>query len=100
MRMKTVGVLGAGVMGTGVAHALAETGHRVILVDVSEEPLQKARRDIRKNLRMYRMLQARSPEPAAGAGTNDQETVARIETTTEVQALRTADFIVENVTEK
>lgn len=100
--MKTIGVLGAGVMGTGVAHALADSGHRVILIDVSEEQLQKARRTIRKNLRMYRLLQARSSGATAGtkAGTNDEETLARIETTTDVQALRAADFIIENVTEK
>jgi 3-hydroxybutyryl-CoA dehydrogenase len=98
--MKTIGVLGAGVMGTGVAHALAESGHQVILVDVSEEQLQKARQNIRKNLRMYRLLQARSSGSPAGTGASDKETLARIETTTDLQALRAADFMVENVTEK
>jgi 3-hydroxybutyryl-CoA dehydrogenase len=100
MRMKTIGVLGAGVMGTGVSHALAESGHRVILLDVSEEQLQKARQNIRKNLRMYRLLQARSSESPAGTGASDKETLDRIETTTDFQSLRAADFLVENVTEK
>ncbi len=100
MRMKTIGILGAGVMGTGVAHTLAESGHRVILIDVSEEQLQKARQNIRKNLRMYRLLQARPSGTPAGTGASDKETLERIETTTDFQALRAADFIVENVTEK
>ena len=60
MSMKTIGILGAGVMGTGVSHTLAESGHRVILLDVSEEQLQKARQNVRKNLRLYRLLQAHS----------------------------------------
>ncbi|WP_224360432.1 3-hydroxyacyl-CoA dehydrogenase family protein [Hyalangium versicolor] len=98
--LKTVGVLGAGVMGTGVAHALAESGHRVILVDVGGEQLEKARRNIRKNLRMYRLWQPRSSESATGAGASDDGTLARIETTTDPQALRAADFIIENVPEK
>lgn len=100
MSMKTIGVLGAGVMGTGVSHTLAESGHRVILLDVSEEQLQKARQAIRKNLRMYRLLQARSPESPAGKGASDKETLDRIETTTDIQSLRAADFLIENVTEK
>lgn len=103
MSMKTVGVLGAGVMGTGVAHTLAETGHRVILIDTGEAQLQGARRNIKQNLRMYRLLQTRSPgstAPSAGAGSSDAETLARVEGTTDFTALRAADFIIENVPEK
>src|SRR5690242_19568666 len=98
MSMKTIGVLGAGVMGTGVSHALAESGHRVILLDVSEDQLQKARQNVRKNLRMYRLLQARS-EGSKTATANDKETLERIETTTHYRPLRAADFIIENVIE-
>jgi 3-hydroxybutyryl-CoA dehydrogenase len=100
MSIKTIGVLGSGVMGTGVAHSLAETGHRVILVDVSEAQLQAARRNIRQNLRMYHLFQPRAAgTPAAGAGSID-EILARIELSTDLPAIRAAEFIIENVTEK
>jgi 2-polyprenyl-6-methoxyphenol hydroxylase-like FAD-dependent oxidoreductase len=56
MSVDVVGVVGAGVMGTGVAQALAQTGHRVILVDVSATALERARAGLKKNLRFHRML--------------------------------------------
>lgn len=47
MSIRVVGVAGAGVMGTGVAQALANTGHQVILVDVGDEILERAKEEIR-----------------------------------------------------
>jgi 3-hydroxybutyryl-CoA dehydrogenase len=46
----TVGVLGAGSMGSGIAHVAAAAGHRVILGDTSADALAKADRSIRKAL--------------------------------------------------
>ena len=40
MNIQTVGVVGAGVMGTGVAQNLAQAGFRVILLDVSSTVLK------------------------------------------------------------
>lgn len=51
MSIRTVGVIGAGVMGRGVAQDLAQTGHNAIVVDVSEEILGAAQEEIRQNLR-------------------------------------------------
>ena len=56
MEIKTVGVVGAGVMGVGVAQNLAQTGHRVGLVDVSDEILERARGAIRQGLRFGQMF--------------------------------------------
>jgi 3-hydroxybutyryl-CoA dehydrogenase len=95
MSIRTVGVLGAGVMGTGVAHALAETGHRVILVDLGEEQLQGARRNIDRNLRLYRLM-----KPAPPGAPEPREVLARIEGTSELARLGEVDFLVENITEK
>lgn len=37
MNMKVIGVVGAGVMGTGVSLSLAQTGYNVILIDISDD---------------------------------------------------------------
>ncbi len=54
MDIQTVGVIGAGVMGVGVAQNLAQTGHQVILVDIGDDILQAAGEQIRNNLRFQR----------------------------------------------
>ena len=51
MEIQRVGVVGAGVMGIGVAQNLSQTGHQVILVDISENILNKAKQEIRNNIR-------------------------------------------------
>jgi 3-hydroxybutyryl-CoA dehydrogenase len=92
---RTVGVVGAGVMGVGVAQNLAQTGHRVLLLDVSAQVLERARAEIEKGLRFHGMFarqKAAGPPPA--------EVLGRIEFTTEYDAFAAADFVVENVTEK
>jgi 3-hydroxybutyryl-CoA dehydrogenase len=43
MNIQVVGVVGAGVMGIGVAQNLAQTGYQVILVDISEAILERRR---------------------------------------------------------
>jgi len=49
-QVKTVGVVGAGTMGNGIAHVFAHTGHTVWLMDVGEDVLQRALSTIDKNL--------------------------------------------------
>jgi 3-hydroxybutyryl-CoA dehydrogenase len=94
MDIRTVGVVGAGVMGVGVGQNLAQTGHRVILVDVSDAVLARARDEIRKSLRFQGMFQK-------GAKAESTEAVlGRIALTTDFAALAEADFVVENTTEK
>jgi 3-hydroxybutyryl-CoA dehydrogenase len=50
MNIKTVSVLGAGIMGSGIAQLVAYHGYRVHLVDINEEILSKAKNGIKKNL--------------------------------------------------
>jgi 3-hydroxybutyryl-CoA dehydrogenase len=94
MELKNVGVIGAGVMGTGLAQNLAQTRHRVILVDVSEKILRQAKQEIRNNVRFGGLFQKgqRAADP--------DEVLSRIELTTDYQALEGAEFVIENVTEK
>ncbi len=89
-----VGVIGAGVMGTGVAQNLAQNGQRVVLVDLTEDVLEKARLELRQNLRMQSLFQKKK-----NAETHD-DVLARITFTTDVEMLSEADFVVENVVEK
>jgi 3-hydroxybutyryl-CoA dehydrogenase len=94
MEIKTVGVVGAGVMGVGLGQNLAQTGHQAVLVDISNEVLDHAREEIRKNLRFQGMFQK-------GAKKEDPEAVlGRIQFTTDYEALGDVDFLVENATEK
>ena len=45
-----VAVIGAGTMGNGIAHVFAQNGHSVIMIDISEAALNKAKETISKNL--------------------------------------------------
>lgn len=94
MNLKTVGVVGAGVMGIGVAQNLAQTGHDVILVDIKEEILDKAKQEIKNNIRFQSFFQKKD-QPA-----NLEEVLDRIEFSTSYKLLENADFVIENVTEK
>jgi 3-hydroxybutyryl-CoA dehydrogenase len=94
MEIRTVGVVGAGVMGIGLGQNLAQTGHQAILVDVAAAALAQAREEIKKNVRFQGMFQK-------GAKKEDPEAVlARITFTTDYEALSGVDFLVENATEK
>ncbi|KAA6462170.1 3-hydroxybutyryl-CoA dehydrogenase [Acidobacteria bacterium AB60] len=91
--MKTVGVIGAGTMGSGIAHVFARTGFRVLLCDVEQRFLERALGQIRTNL---------GREAAKGKLTAEEveATVQRIAPTTDREALAEADFAVEAATER
>jgi 3-hydroxybutyryl-CoA dehydrogenase len=94
METHTIGVIGAGVMGSGVAQSLAQAGWRVILVDIADDILDRARATIRDSLRFQRMVKA-------GQGHMQPDAVLeRITTTTDYEGLGAADFIIENVVER
>lgn len=63
MAIQTVGVIGAGVIGAGVAQALAETGHRVVLVDLSCDQLERAKREMKRQARLTRLLRKAAHPP-------------------------------------
>jgi 3-hydroxybutyryl-CoA dehydrogenase len=94
MEIQTVGVIGAGVMGIGVAQTLAQTGHKVLLLDVSNAVLEQSAREIKQGLRFQSLFkkgtQAESPEAVLG----------RITFSTDYSILDRADFVIENATEK
>ncbi|MEH1922491.1 3-hydroxyacyl-CoA dehydrogenase family protein [Nostoc sp.] len=94
MNIQTVGVVGAGVMGVGVAQNLAQTGHQVILVDISEDILDKAKHEIRNNIRFQGFFKK------SDTIETPDNILNRIEFSTNYKFLEKADFVVENVTEK
>lgn len=88
---RKVGVVGGGVIGSGVAHLFAQSGHAVTLVDAAQAALDTARSNIASNARMYRMLDKGLP---------DREVVlGNLTFTTDVAALADAEFVIENITE-
>lgn len=90
--IKTVGVLGAGQMGNGIAHAFAQYGYQVVLFDIAQEPLDKAMTTIEKNL-------ARQAKKGAIQENIVPEVLGRIRTTLSMEDLTAVDFAVEAVTE-
>ena len=94
MSIKHVGVVGAGVMGVGIAQNLAETGHQVTLLDVSDEILKRAQSEIHNNIRLKGML-------SRGANRESASTIlARISSTVDYAPFHEVDFVVENIIEK
>ncbi len=90
--IKTVGVLGAGQMGNGIAHVFAQYGYQVFLFDIAEAQLEKALTTIRQNLE-------RQAKKGVIAESLVGETVGRIMTTKNLTDLSDCDFCVEAVTE-
>jgi 3-hydroxybutyryl-CoA dehydrogenase len=92
MEIKTVGVIGAGVMGIGVSQNLAQTGHQVIILDVSDEILERAKQEIRNNIRFQNFFNKQNQS-------DSNNILDRINFSTDYSLLSKAEFIVENATE-
>jgi 3-hydroxybutyryl-CoA dehydrogenase len=88
--MKKVGVVGAGVMGTGLAQNLGQCGFEVVLTDLSDDILSRAGAQIRADIRMGKLLGNGGPELDPGL----------IRYSTDYGQLAEVDFVIENITEK
>ncbi len=93
MDIRTVGIVGAGQMGNGIAHVFAVAGYDVLLNDISEEGLQKAIAIIDRNLERQVSRGKISAEDKAAA-------MARIKTTMTLTDLGQTDLIIEAATER
>lgn len=89
--MQTIGVIGAGTMGTGVAQTLVQAGYKVILIDISDKILKNAKQEINNNVRMQSLLRQNK--------TTDQFDMTRIGFDTDYNHLSNCPFVIENVTE-
>lgn len=85
-----IGVIGAGVMGKGVAQRFAQYGHNVVLYDISSNVLETAREEIKKNLKIAGMF---------NKTIDAEKIVANIDITSGYEDFADMDFIIENVDE-
>lgn len=90
--MKTIGVIGAGLMGNGIAHVAAQAGYDVILSDVAMDRAEKGLATIGKNM-------ARQVAKGTLADATMQAALARIALTTDSARFADADLVVEAATE-
>jgi 3-hydroxybutyryl-CoA dehydrogenase len=92
MTIKTVGVIGAGTMGNGIAQAFAQAGFTVRLVDVALPMLDRARRTIEKSLRKF-------VEKGTLTAADRDAALGRLSTATTIEPLADADYVVEAIVE-
>jgi 3-hydroxybutyryl-CoA dehydrogenase len=94
MNKLITGVVGAGVMGTGVAQSLAQARHQVLLIDVSEDILERARENIMNSIRLQKLWHKGMQQEEVN------DVLERITFTSNIAVLEPAQFVIENVTEK
>jgi 3-hydroxybutyryl-CoA dehydrogenase len=93
MEIKTVGVIGAGTMGNGIAHVFARSGYSVILCDIEQRFLDRAIETVGKNL-------DREVAKNKISGSDKAAALGRIQSVTDRAKLASCDFVVEAATEK
>jgi len=93
MSIQTVAVIGAGVMGSGVAQTLVQAGRPVLLLDTSAAALRRARLEITKNIRLHGLFRAEKTAPDVGA------LLEQITFSSDYDLLSNVDCVIENVTE-
>ncbi len=93
MEIRTVGVVGCGLMGSGIAHTAAMSGYDVIVREVSEELVAKGRENVQHSIQRWSVRKGQITE-AEG-----QQLLTRIRFTTQLQDLRDCHLIIEAITE-
>ena len=92
MAIETIGVIGAGQMGSGIAQVAATSNFHVIMSDISEALVERGKSRISKSL--DRMVQKEKINPS-----QKKEVMARIEGTIDLGKMKGADFVIEAATE-
>ena len=93
MEIKTIGIVGAGQMGNGIAHVMALAGYDVMVNDISQDALQAALTTIDRNLERQVSRAKISADDKAAA-------MARIATTQVLTDLGKSDLVIEAATER
>ncbi|MGM9979481.1 MAG: 3-hydroxyacyl-CoA dehydrogenase family protein [Clostridium sp.] len=90
--MKKIGIIGAGIMGTGVAENLASSNYEVVLVDLSTEILEKSKFSISRNIKLRSLFSKDKSQ-------NNDDIISKIKFTTDYNDLSDVQAVIENVTE-
>jgi len=93
VEIKTIGVVGSGLMGSGIAQVALQAGYKVILNDIKEEFISKGTGTIQKNLN-------RDVEKGRKTAEEVEQILSRLATTTELSDLSVADLVIETVFEQ
>ena len=94
MKFSTIGVVGAGNIGTGVVTDLVLHGLHAVVVDISDAALRRAEAEVLKNLRFAPMFSKSLPR------VSPDEAIRRMTFTRELKALAGCEMIIENVPER
>jgi len=92
MEIKTIGVVGAGQMGNGIAQVASHSGFQVVMGDIADSFIQKGISTISKNL-------DRMVEKGKIPSQKKDEIVGRIKGTVQLRDMADVDFVVEAATE-
>jgi 3-hydroxybutyryl-CoA dehydrogenase len=92
MKIETVGIVGAGQMGGGIAHVTAMAGYKVLLFDVSPDNIEKGIATISGNM-------ARQVSSGKLEDNVRQAALSRITAVTDMDGLAEADLVIEAATE-
>lgn len=92
MTIRTVGIIGAGTMGNGIAQSCAASGLSVVMVDISDAALQKGMQTISTSL--DRLIRKEKLSEA-----DKQLILGRIQTSTDYDTLKPTQMVIEAATE-
>lgn len=92
--IRTVGVVGAGVMGSDVALDLACYGYEVVLKDINEDVLHQAKEKIKTDFRLLKLVKPQAKQLTV------EDLLSRITFTTAYDDFARVQFVIENVTEE
>ena len=92
MEIRSVFVMGAGAMGSGIAQVAAEAGYRAIMEDISEDFVEKGLNNIEKSL-------GRKANKGVMSESDKASIKSRINTTTDINSAREADLVIEAIPE-
>jgi 3-hydroxybutyryl-CoA dehydrogenase len=92
MNFKTIGVIGAGSMGSGIAQVAAQAGYRVVMNDIED-------RFVENGLKAIQGFLSKSVEKGKMTQEQKQEVLSRVKGTTRMEDMKDVDFVIEAVFE-